>query len=222
MAPRYLCSALLDAVPGPRRFCPISETLQVDDDTWLREVGPGDLLVFIDYFGFRSWEEHAAVASDRGAWIVEDACQALANASYSAHAHYVIASPRKFVGLPDGGLLLAQPGCGLPDAVLPAPSAAWWPGPRRSGPNSTGRAAAARGSSCFNAPKPHLRRTGPYEHLSAHLLRHAVDWPGLARRRRTNYVFLTAALRPIALLPDLPAGVVPLGFPVVVRRAGIV
>jgi dTDP-4-amino-4,6-dideoxygalactose transaminase len=52
--------------------------------------------------------------------------------------------------------------------------------------------------------------------LSAHLLRHAVDWPELARRRRTNYVFLTAALRPIALLPDLPAGVVPLGFPVVV------
>ena len=50
--------------------------------------------------------------------------------------------------------------------------------------------------------------------LSRLILHHGVDWHEVARRRRDNYQHLAEALREVAIFPDLPEGVVPLGFPV--------
>jgi hypothetical protein len=101
--PSYLCAAMLEAFPTERtriRFYAVDGQLRADDGAWLREIRPGDLTVFIDYFGFPVWGEHGREARRSGAWVVEDACQALLNDGFSEHAHYVVLSPRKFVGVP--------------------------------------------------------------------------------------------------------------------------
>jgi dTDP-4-amino-4,6-dideoxygalactose transaminase len=69
---------------------------------------------------------------------------------------------------------------------------------------------------------PLFQRTeaeGPVEpvsmsELSALILDRMVDWPELRQRRRANYQFLTGELHGLALFPELPPDVVPLGCPV--------
>jgi dTDP-4-amino-4,6-dideoxygalactose transaminase len=54
--------------------------------------------------------------------------------------------------------------------------------------------------------------------LSAAILYSCVDYTAIARRRRENYLALAAGLSSIPWRPELPAGVVPLGFPVRLRN----
>lgn len=220
--PAYLCSALLEAVGDRARFFPVGERLHVGDDAWIGQVSPGDLVVFIDYFGFRTWDRHAAAAAARGALVVEDASHALANAGFSAQADYVIASPRKFVGVPDGGLLQPQRGRPLPRVMLPALTGGWW---RDALQATTARAEFDRHGGMrtwfddFQRAETGMSAVpAQMSELSARLLREGVDWVRLAQSRRRNFLFLADALRPLALETALPADVVPLGFPIRVAR----
>jgi hypothetical protein len=222
--PSYLCTVVLRAFPRERtsiRFYAVDERLRPANGHWLREIRPGDLAVFIDYFGFTLWNEYGADARRSGAWIVEDACQAMLNDRFGEHSHYVICSPRKFVGVPDGGILLARNGATLPQGELPPPAADWW----------LDALAAAQLRSEFDrhggerAWFPLFQKTDDaascqpmrMSELSGFLLRHRIDYDEIARRRRDNYRLLASALRHLAVFPDLPPGVAPLGFPVRIR-----
>ena len=222
--PSYLCSVIVEAIRrsgSAVRFYAIDANLRIPHEDWLHEVRAGDLVVFIDYFGFNEWSNCGAEAMRRGAWIVEDACQAMLNEQFCQHSHYVICSPRKFFGLPDGGVLLAHAGARLPGCELPPPPAEWW---LEAFAASQLRAEFDRHGGdrkwfeLFSKTDP----AGPTEpfgmsELSALLLNHRIDCAEAARRRRGNYRFLAAELRDLAMFPDLPSGVVPLGFPVRLR-----
>jgi hypothetical protein len=228
--PSYLCGVVLGAFRTARiRFYPIDEHLCVAADNWLTEVAPGDFVVFIDYFGFNLWPDWGAEARRRGAWIVEDACQAMLNAEFCQHAHYVIFSPRKFVGVPDGGILLAQGESSLPEPQLPPPPAGWWleafEASRLRGEFDR-HGGDRRWFDLFRKIDP----SGPIEparmsELTSLLLLHAINFTEVARRRRENYLVVAGALARFAMFPTLPETVVPLGFPVrlsdreVVRQA---
>jgi dTDP-4-amino-4,6-dideoxygalactose transaminase len=215
---------MLEAFPTERtriRFYAVDGQLRADDGAWLREIRPGDLAVFIDYFGFTVWGEHGREARRSGAWVVEDACQALLNDGFSEHAHYVVLSPRKFVGVPDGGVLLARNGADLPECELPPPSAAWWLDAFAA---SQLRAEFDRhgGERAWFPLFQKTDNTGPCQpmrmsELSAYFLQHRIDYEENARRRRENYEFLASELSHVAIFPDLGPGVVPLGFPVRIR-----
>ena len=220
--PSYLCGVVLDAFHTARvRFYPIDEHLKVAGDKWLTEVARGDIVVYIDYFGFSDWSHWGAEAHRRGAWVVEDACQSMLSAEFCRHAHYVIFSPRKFVGVPDGGILLAQGACTLPESQLPPPPAGWWLEALEA---SKLRAEFDRHGGdrewfeLFRKTDP----SGPIEparmsELSSLLLDNSVNFEEIAQRRRENYMALLEGLSEFALFPDLPELVVPLGFPVRLR-----
>jgi dTDP-4-amino-4,6-dideoxygalactose transaminase len=53
--------------------------------------------------------------------------------------------------------------------------------------------------------------------FSRTLLLNCFDYSEIGERRRENYRVLNDALRRFAVFPDLPAGVVPLGFPIRAR-----
>jgi hypothetical protein len=223
--PSYLCAAMLDAFQSDRtriRFYSVDGHLRPDDRGWLRNIHPGDLAVFIDYFGFTRWGEHGREARRAGAWIVEDACHALLNDGFSETAHYVVSSPRKFVGVPDGGVLLTRKGAEVPGCELPPPSAAWW---LDAFDASQLRAEFDRHGG-ERAWLPLFQKTdkmGPCQpmrmsELSVFLLQHRIDYAENAQRRRENYALLAAELAGVAVFPDLEPGVVPLGFPVRVRN----
>jgi hypothetical protein len=218
--PSYLCGVMVSAVARPGVsvcFYPVGADLQITNETWLRKVGPGDVVVFIDYFGFNTWDSFGGAVHASGAVVVEDACQAMLNEAFSDHSHYVIASPRKFVGVPDGGVLLSMQGTQLPSLALPPPPGDWW--------FEAFSAALLRGefdrhggerkwfelfrSFDPNAPlNPHAM-----SELSKSLLGR-FDYAAIGRRRRENYEFLLSEIGHLALFAQLPTGVFPLGYPI--------
>jgi hypothetical protein len=223
--PSYLCGVVLDAfVASDTRvnFYAVSEDLKISDDAWLKKVQPGDMVVFIDYFGFNEWEHVGKQSKERGAWVVEDACQAMLNTRFNKNADYVIASPRKFFGVPDGGILLAQNGATLPSGNLPPPPPEWWLNALKA---SQLRAEFDRHGGdrqwfeLFRKTDPHgPMEPGRMSELSSLLLDHAIDYGGIAASRRRNFSRLAVALPEFALFRELSDDVVPLGFPVRVRE----
>ena len=221
--PSYLCGAIIPAFDEPKveiRFYAIDEHLHIFEEEWLAQVQHGDMVVFIDYFGFKLWDEWGKSARVRGAWVVEDACQALLNDRFSEHAHYVVFSPRKFVGVPDGGVLLAQGDAQLTANSLPPVPSEWWIDALTA---SIRRAEFDWGTgdeerSWFKIFQK-IEPTGPLaptamSELTAYILKHVINWDEVSHRRRENYRQLANALVEFALFPQLPSGIVPLGFPV--------
>jgi hypothetical protein len=222
--PSYLCDAVLAGLGGgtPVRFYAVAEDLAVVPGAWLEEIQADDLVILIDYFGFPAPSGVAAAARAGGACVVEDACQALLTEGLGRDADFLVFSPRKFVGVPDGGLLVPTGARPLPPCELAAPPAEWWQGALAA---VEGRREFDRGvpiRDWFPAFQTAERDApaGAYaaSTLTQSLLTAAVDWNRVAVRRRANWEILAAALGDIALFPALPPAVVPLGFPVRVSR----
>lgn len=222
--PAYLCEVIVDAILPPRErvhFYPVTGNLELAERAWLELVSPGDLVVFITFFGFDTWSELGDAARRRGAIVVEDAAQAMLG-STPPSAHYSIISPRKFVGVPDGGVLVSHFGSKVPIDELPAPDTDWWTKAFRA---SLLRRDFDAGSGdrewyeLFNQTEPNAPiEPNRMSELSAALLGHCVDYAEVADRRRANFSFLLEALGEFAVFRSLPDGVVPLGFPVKFQR----
>ena len=227
--PSYLCRAIVDGLSarGARiRFFPVDERLRLTDDRWLDAISPSDMIVFIDYFGFPSWDSLGAEAKRRGATVVEDACQALLNHSFSTVADYAVFSPRKFVGVPDGGIITSFTGAPLPEIPLSPLRADWWLDALSA---SQLRAIFDRcgGDRQWFTIFHRAEATAPLDavrmsELSSALLVEAIDYDAHAAKRRANYLRLVGLLPDLALFPSLAPDVVPLGFPVVFRDRGTV
>ena len=221
--PSYLCGVILDAFQRAHmRFYPVDRHLRLSSEEWLSDVKPNDMVMFIDYFGFLHWSDWGAEVRRRGAWVVEDACQSMLNTQWCEHSHYVIFSPRKFVGIPDGGILMARGECGLPEGELPLSPAAWW---LEALAASVLRAEFDRhgGERQWFRLFQKSEAAAPIEparmsELSELLLTHTIDFEAMARRRRDNFLLLAAALPELAIFSELPAEVVPLGFPIRVTQ----
>jgi len=222
--PSYICGVVIDAArePGVRlRFYPVDHSLQIPRDDWLGQIQAGDLVIFADYFGFDTWSSYGADVKARGARIVEDACQAMLNKDFAPHSDYIIFSPRKFIGAPDGGILLAGKNTELPGADFPAPPAKWLLQATRA---SILRSEFDRygGERSWFKMFQSTEADGPMEpfrmsDLTAAILQ-IVDWTMIKMRRRRNYEYLLSELGELAIFPDLPRHVVPLGFPIRVRN----
>ncbi len=219
--PSYLCEVLMGAFPVHLidvRFYPIDEQLRIAEEDWLSEIQANDIVLFIDYFGFNQWADWGAEARRRGAWVVQDAAQGLLSEHFNKHSHYVVFSPRKFVGIPEGGVLLALNGAELPNQDLASSPAFWWMEATKA---SILRAEYDRhgGERRWFDIFQKTEAEGPLEpfrmsDLSQLILKNAIDWRMVSQRRRDNYQFLASALGQIALFPELTSDVVPLGFPI--------
>ena len=101
--PRYICPPLVDSVraSGVR----VAHYALEDDMRVCRALdhGPNDAILCVDYFGVSSRAVDDAISRFGAARVIVDAAQALFRRRN--HELAVIYSPRKFVGLPDGGLL---------------------------------------------------------------------------------------------------------------------
>ena len=227
--PSYLCPTMLDAVhpwAGEIAFFEVDERLMIPSRAWLESVHEGDIVFLIDYFGFPCDASVAVEVRKRGAWVAEDASQALLSPGVGVDADAVLFSPRKFFGVPDGGILhlntRARERLNPEEVALEAAPRAW--------AMSTLRAAVLRrefdrhggGREWFalfqenesRVPIGHYRMS----ETTGMLLRHAIDYEAAAQRRTRNYQRLAGGLSELALYPELPAGVVPAGFPISLER----
>jgi dTDP-4-amino-4,6-dideoxygalactose transaminase len=214
--PSYLCGAMLEGVrTAPVQFYPVDRNLSIMN---LDGVEERDLVVVIDYFGFPAPARLMNQARSRGAWVLEDACQALLTRGVGQNSDFVLFSPRKFLGVPDGGVLTSHTGSELDSIHLEEAPSDW-------ALKALEAVLLRREFDLYGGDRRWFTLFQQIEHecpvgyfqmsgLAKILLLHAFDYAAIARRRRDNYARLTERLAGIALFPDLPPEVVPLGFPV--------
>ncbi|HKD11390.1 MAG TPA: DegT/DnrJ/EryC1/StrS family aminotransferase, partial [Thermoanaerobaculia bacterium] len=199
--PSYLCRSLFRAAwreDGRIRFYEVDYDLAIPSLQWLDDVQECDLVVFIDFFGFPSDLEAMKRARTRGAWVLEDACQALLSNKVGLGADFSVFSPRKFLGVPDGGILRLNCGVDLEPSRLESPPADWWLQALRASVLRREFDVHGGGELWFElfqesedaAPLGRFAMSG----LSRALLKQCFDYTEIAERRRSNYAVLSKAL----------------------------
>lgn len=223
--PSSLCGSMLQAVDERAtrvRLYEVDYDLAVPSLDWIENVQPGDLVILINYLGFPCDSSCAIRAKESGAWVLEDASQALLSGGLGRFSDFVLFSPRKFLGVPDGGILTLNCEADFPSINLSSPPAAWWLKAlsatvlRREFDLHGGN---RRWFELFQeVEKEHPIGHYAMSELSTMLLIHSFDYSVIAQRRVDNYRFLADRLGGIALFPSLSPEVVPLGFPIRVRN----
>ncbi|HZS70356.1 MAG TPA: DegT/DnrJ/EryC1/StrS family aminotransferase [Candidatus Acidoferrum sp.] len=214
--PSYLCAAMLDgAGDAPVHFYAVGADLSVPD---LNGIAERDLVIIVDYFGFPAPVSLIQHAKSRGAWVLEDACQALLTGGVGRLSDFVLFSPRKFVGTPDGGILTSHSDFKLDQLRLEDPPASW-------ALKAFEAVVLRREFDLYGGDRrwftvfQELERECPVgrfrmSDVSQMLLLHTFDYAAIAQARRENYARLAGRLGGIALFPSVPPHVAPLGFPV--------
>ncbi len=219
--PSYLCDSILLGIEnfnGRILFYPVDINLKIHNLDWLDHVSAGDLVLVVDYFGWRPESKTFSYIRSTGALVLEDASQALLTSDVGSGVDYLLFSPRKFLPVPDGGILCAVEADFLPNVLLHESPDIWW--------YQAFQAIMLRGEfdrhggdrawfDLFQSSEM-LSPVGPYamSEFSERALRFLFDYNSIASARIRNYHFLFDYLGQIAVYPQLPAGTVPLGFPV--------
>jgi dTDP-4-amino-4,6-dideoxygalactose transaminase len=222
--PSFLCPSLVLAIanlPTTTRFFAINDALCVENPGEFSSVSAGDLVVLIDYFGFPFAREIAVQLRAQGAVVVGDASQALLSTNAGGDADFTIFSPRKSIGVPDGAVLHVRAGRDFVSPPLQVPPAEWWL-QALSAVQMRGEFDRHAGVRDWFSLAQRVERHQPLgsfrmSELTYAALHHAFDYREIADRRILNFRLLADALGELALFPELPPGVVPLGFPIRVR-----
>lgn len=179
-----------------------------------------DLVVVIHYFGFANRDFPAAEVSSKGALLVEDASQALFLPQQFSQSACVVYSPRKFLAVPESGIMVSKGNTGTETVALAAPPYAWWKSAiammqKRHDFDLTG--GNNEWFSLFQQIESQFP-LGSYNasDLSKMLLTCGVDYESIRVRRRENYLRLLGNLEKYALFPQIAQDTVPVGFPVLV------
>ena len=217
--PSFLCHTMLDALPSGAaiEFYPIAKTLHVKNLEWVASVRRNDLVLFVDYFGFNLNEVALKAVKKIGALILQDAAQALLSTFDRGYADFVMYSPRKTLGVPDGGILESRCEISFDSSKLNEPPSEYV--------MATYRAFFERGyydrsgnGSWFSYYKKaeKLNPAGSYQmsNLAQALLNRGFDYELIASQRRKNYKKISSELSHIMVLKDLPDNVVPLSCPI--------
>lgn len=219
--PAYLCPSIIAAVRKtgvPFSYFAMDYDLRVAPGA-LSKAGPGDLVDMIDYFGFPADREIMKQVREAGAWLLEDACQAMLTSGVGSNADFTLFTPRKFVGIPDAGILISnRQDIDLGSVRLEPPPTHWWM-------LTLSAAVLRREFDHYGGDRRWFKQYQALEEdmpmgryamsdMSRMLLASAFDYAAISRKRVENYEILAKELSHIALYPALPRGVVPLGFPV--------
>jgi hypothetical protein len=223
--PSYLCGSLLEPLVHnhvPIRFYAVDSSLKLETFAWTDEIRADDLVIVIHYFGFPNREFPASEVKQRGAILVEDASQALFLQQQFPESICILYSPRKFLGVPDSGVMVSARSTGTETALLQEPPNEWWrlavaTVQRRRDFDLTG--GANTWFSLFQRVESEFP-LGSYaaSDLSKMLVSCGTNYGAIRARRRENYMRLLQGLSEYALLPELPADAVPIGFPLRVDR----
>lgn len=224
--PTFLCPVLLSTVPDVSRiefYCPGSR-LDFGTTEWISAVQPDDLVVIIDYFGWNNGRHVIARLKKRGACTIVDRSQCWPFPSTELAGDYVVYSPRKHVGVPDGGILLTAAKRERPQSSPCSSPVGWFATALNA---SLGRALFDRGDSsrAWYEAFQKAEAAMPLGAYAASDVTNAIlelapddEVQGRAVKRRANYLLLAQRLSSLALFQDLPDDVIPLGFPIVVEN----
>lgn len=185
LLPDYTCDVMLEPLRKlgiEHRFYAVEESLEIAGSP---DPAPGELLVYTNYFGLKG-EYCRHLAKRHGDRLVLDCSQALFfPPPEECHSFY---SPRKFVGVPDGGCLYTPWSLAAPvanDASHERYSALV--GRIDMGPEAAYAAFKAREAALADLPILGMS-------ASTRRLLRLIDFDAVAQRRRENFARLHDAL----------------------------
>ena len=111
--PSYLCASMVQPFRQSGlqvHYYPVDNHLVPVDGPWTLAVGDRSVVLYVDYFGFpvsTTAQTLAKQQHDRGAVTILDITHSIFNTAPNEipTSSYAVASLRKWVGLPDGGLI---------------------------------------------------------------------------------------------------------------------
>lgn len=204
--PDYHCPSMLEAF-GPVKFFHVDNKLHACEFA----PGPGDLVVFIDYFGWPTDPTAVDRAKTAGAWVAMDMSQAFLGGP-NPRADFWVYSPRKFLPVPDGGILVSkdvQLKCKLADQT-------WW---EKTMAAMDHRRDHEKDNDAWYPMFAKAKLDAPVGYYAmsrySEMIIRSTDVTALGQKQRQNYITLFDALKPSALFQTMPESVVPVGFPMV-------
>lgn len=105
--PKYICNAMLLPLQEEQidvQWYSLDERLNIDPDV---VVGSGELILYVDYFGICGDNVNVTLSRFPQGQVILDCSQSF-YAEPNKRALATIYSPRKFFGVPDGGLLATK------------------------------------------------------------------------------------------------------------------
>jgi dTDP-4-amino-4,6-dideoxygalactose transaminase len=219
--PAYICRSVAQAAEAtatPVRYFAVDESLQPDTSALQSAVRPGDMVLAVDYFGRPPGCAFLDFVARRPDLVfVEDACHA-ADTGVTQWGRWCLRSPRKLVGVPDGGFIV--PSAGISEAngsesrpVLDAYEAAFL---RFEDEEECCNPRWHDANQRREATEPVSPRR--MSRLTRELLERLALGP-IADKRHANFRVLADMLDRYKYLPDKDPGFVPLGFPIRLRAA---
>jgi len=218
--PSYLTNDILVGINQKitKMFYPVGFSLEISNDNFINLIDHDDLFFFIDYFGFPFEKEILEEVKSRNCLLFRDCTQALFHNWKTDSCDYYIFAPRKFLGIPDGGILYCKDELifNQSDFYRPHTDTMYklfcstllrrefdiYGGDRKWFEfYQQGEAELIAGNQLMSD-------------LSILLLKHAFDYEEIKRKRRLNYRILNKKLSKLAVFPDMDENVVPIGYPI--------
>jgi hypothetical protein len=218
--PAYMCREVGAVAPlAIRRFYPMDGDLSPDIGVLRRSLRKGDLVLAVDFFGWPPAPPFIDLVAERPDVVwVEDRTQCLWT-EQRAWAPWLLYSPRKLVGVTDGGVLITTTDASLggcdqerSDASFALPELMRFEDARETDNGNWYPAFKTRESRLSAEPRPLSRLT--------QALLERISLRPLVEARRRNFAFLAEQLAPYRAWPRSAAGLAPFGMPIVVGDAG--
>jgi len=219
--PSFICPSILTAIDNNKtsvKFYPINIELKIVVSDFIKSIQPGDIFLFIDYFGFSTNPDFLILLKQKGVILFQDCSQALFYNWKNSIADFCLYSPRKFLGVPDGGIIfdknnllknksaLSEPSqeiiYHLFQAVVKRREFDLWGGDREW-------------NELFQIGEQlMIANNNSMSETTRLLLNLAFDYPQIKAKRRDNFSILLCKLSHFAVFKSLPDDVVPIGFPI--------
>ncbi len=214
--PAYICSAVstLELSTISNLFYPVDEQFNPCSGFLEKNLVAGDIVLFVNYFGRPNHQAFTDFVRRKAdvLWI-EDCSQAL-DTGAPPLGDFRVFSPRKLLGVPDGGLLVDFYGCIQRPNLLPLK--------HKGAIELASKTRALKGKEnrndlwypAFVKAEASMRVTLDGAHPVTRAILENTNMRNIARIRRENYLFLLRELGEISLLDDALLNWVPMGFPV--------
>jgi hypothetical protein len=214
--PAYSCPEVASVAGAALRFFPVDEDLSPKVGFLRRHLRAGDLIIATDYFGWPPSGEFQRFAAETPDIIwVEDRAHCLFTDD-PPWATWILYSPRKVVGVADGGILVSRDGADGKiaveqnvDASLALPELMRFEDTAEMNNEAWYKVFKAREARFSAEPRPMSRMT-------AALLRRIPLAP-LVEARRRNYRFLAERLGAFAAWPRRASAAAPFGLAIKVE-----
>lgn len=226
--PSYLCPTILTAIdPQVSRthFYAVDDYLKVRNFDFIKGVKRGDIFLYIDYFGFPFDNNLLRELKQKDVILFQDCSQALFYKWLEPISDFCLYSPRKFLGVPDGGILKINLDYQIDTPILDDPpedvfTQLFWAVVKKrefdiNGDKNDWNEFFIRGEKALTPGRSRM------SDLSKFLLKNSFDYETISHIRRDNYQMLLNELCDFALFQDFPVDVVPLGFPIKVENRDI-